>query len=54
VQNKENIPNDKSLADRDFHVFMTCGTNERVVSTPAIIPNISVVLDIITVSVCML
>lgn len=38
----ENIPRDKSFADFDFQVFITCGTNATVVKMAAIYPIIEI------------
>lgn len=39
-QNKENIPSDKSFAERVFQVLITCGRNAAVVKEPAANPTI--------------
>lgn len=41
-QKSENIPKDKSLADRLFHVFITCGRNAAVVNAPANNPKLCI------------
>ena len=38
-QKIENIPSERSLAERLFHVFTTCGRNAAVVNDPAIKPQ---------------
>jgi hypothetical protein len=35
----ENIPRERSFADRDFQVFITCGKKAIVVNDPASKPN---------------
>ena len=35
----ENIPNERSFAERDFQVFKTCGKKAIVVNAPATKPN---------------
>ena len=44
VMPAENIPNmlsDRSVADFDRHVFITCGKKDIEVSAPAINPSVS-------------
>lgn len=37
-----NIPSERSFADFDFQVLITCGRKEMEVSAPAISPSVSV------------
>lgn len=47
-QNKENMPSDKSFAERVFHVLITCGKNAAVVKQPATNPKICIPFILIT------
>ena len=42
-QKSENMPNDKSLAERLFQVLRTCGRKAIVVNIPAVRPKSCVV-----------
>jgi hypothetical protein len=39
TENVNNMPSESSFADRDFHVFNTCGKQELVVSEAASNPK---------------
>lgn len=41
IVNTATIAHDRSRAERVVQIFQTCGTNEAVVSVPAISPKVS-------------